>query len=418
MPEIKPFRAVIYNKDRIKDLSRVVSPPYDVISDTLQDKLYRSSPHNIARLILGKIKPSDSASDNRYTRAAHDFNDWRASGIMVRDPKDSLYVYSQSYRKDGKTVEQIGFLALFGLTGSRILPHENTLAAPKKDRLELMRATSANLEPIFVLYDDKKHALTGLLKRDRKAAKPFIDISYENVRHRMWRIDDAAKIKRTLSLASKKEMFIADGHHRFDVAKMFNEEAKTKDSGYMMIYFVEYDEKMLTVLPAHRIIKDTGALTESAMLKKLEPFFRIKKAAALEAMMSAIEEKRNIHAFGMYAGGRNFYVLELKDEKASDKAIADKPSRWKHLDVSILHLFLFQRVVGIRDDDDNIEFVKDPARAVSAVKSGKFKSAFFLNPTKVAQVIQIARLGERMPRKATYFYPKPLSGLVINLLAS
>lgn len=414
MSEIKPFRAVIYNKDRIKDLSKVISPPYDIISDTLQDKLYRLSPHNIVRLILGKIDPSDSAGDNRYTRAVREFDDWRRSGIMVRDQKDAIYVYSQSYKKSGKAVEQIGFLALFGLTGSMILPHENTLAAPKKDRLELMRATKANLEPIFVLYGDKKHALTGLLKTAQRQSKPFIDVVYENVRHRAWRVDDSAAIKKILSLASKKEMFIADGHHRFEVAKMFNEEAKTKDSGYMMIYFVEADEKMLTVLPAHRIIKDAGGLTEKEMLEKLEPFFRIKKAATLTAMMSALEKKKNIHTFGMYAGGKNFYVLELKDEKALDRAIADKPSEWKHLDVSILHLFIFQRVLGIHDEDDNIEFVKDPAAAVSAVKSGKFESAFFLNPTRPAQVIEIAKLGKRMPRKATYFYPKPLSGLIIN----
>lgn len=414
MPEIKPLKAVIYNKDRIKDLSKVISPPYDVISETLQDKLYRSSPHNIVHLIFGKIDPSDNAGDNRYTRAARDFDNWRRGGIMVRDQKDSIYIYSQSYRKGDKTVEQIGFLALFGLNSSTILPHENTLAAPKKDRLELMRATKANLEPIFVLYGDKKHALTGLLKTARKRSKPFIDVVYENVRHMVWRVDGAAAIKKILSIASKKEMFIADGHHRFEVARMYNEEAKTKDSGYMMIYFVEADEKMLTVLPAHRVVKDAGGLTEVEMLEKLEPYFRIKKAAMPAAMMSALEKKKNGHTFGMYAGGKNFYVLELKDEKVSDKAIARKPREWKHLDVSILHLFIFQRVLGIRDEDDNIEFVKEPAAAVRAVQSGMFESAFFLNPTRPAQVIQIAKLGERMPRKATYFYPKPLSGLVIN----
>jgi uncharacterized protein (DUF1015 family) len=414
MPEIKPFRAITYSREKIKDLSRVISPPYDVIPGALQEKLYRSSPHNIVRLILGKIDPSDNAGDNRYVRAARDFDNWRSGGIMIRDPKDSIYVYSQSYKKGGKTVEQTGFLALFGLAGSKILPHENTLAAPKKDRLELMRATGANLEPIFVLYDDKKHALAGMLKRVQKRARPFIDLVYENVRHRMWRVDDPPTIKKVLSLASKKEMFIADGHHRFEVARMFSEEARTKESGYMMVYFVESDKRMLTVLPAHRIIKDAGPLTEGAMLNKMEPFFRIKKAATLAALMSAIEKKRDIHAFGLYAGGRNFYILEMKDEKASDRAIADKPGQWKHLDVSILHLFIFQRVLGIRDEDDNIEFVKDPAAAVRAVKSGKFKSAFFLNPTGPEQVIQIAKLGLRMPRKATYFYPKPLSGLVIN----
>ncbi|MCM8790673.1 MAG: DUF1015 domain-containing protein [Candidatus Omnitrophica bacterium] len=416
MPKIAPFRGIVYNAGRIKKLESVIAPPYDIISEKMQDELCRLSPYNIVRLELNKIEPSDDVNENRYTRAKKFFESWLEKGILVRDKKPTFYVYSQRYKDGAKHVDRIGFLALMEIDAKgsgKVLPHENTLLAPKIDRLNLIRQVRANLSPIFVLYDDSSHRVLSLLKKIT-AKKPFIDVMFEGVRNRAWRMDDERDIKKLERLMNGKRTFIADGHHRFEVSRMYSAESQDTGSKYVMAYFVEANERMLTVLPAHRLIVDVGGLKVEEILERLGKFFRVAKKPTLQAMIKDMERLKSHHAFGMYAPANGFYLLVLKDARAVDEVIKDKPRQWKRLDVSILHLFIFQHLLGIRDDDDNVEFVKSPKETVSLVDSGKFALAFFLNPTEVSQVKSIARLGEKMPRKATYFYPKPVSGIVIN----
>lgn len=427
MPNIKPFKGVVYNKKKIGNLAKVVAPPYDIIPKDMQNELYRASPYNIVRLELGKIRPADSLRDNRYTRAKKFFDSWLKNNLMVRDEKASIYIYSQKYREGGRVIDRIGFIALMGLDGGKkkVLPHEKTLLAPKLDRLDLMRSIKANLSPIFVLYEDTSHSILKILKKTSARKKPFIDISFDGVKNRAWRLDDETDIVRIQAVMRNADTFIADGHHRFEVTRMYSKELgntrapeRLKESArYVMVYFVEAKEDMLTVLPAHRLPKDIGRLKKEEILGRLKEFFVIEKAVSLGAMMSKLNRSRNIHAFGMYLGRGQFYILSLKSMIPVDTAVKNKPKDWKRLDVAILHLFIFQHVLGIRDDDDNIEFVKSPQETAKSVDKGKFKMAFFLNPTKVAEVKRIARLGEKMPRKATYFYPKPISGIVINPLS-
>ena len=417
MPQVKPFKAIVYNQDKIRKLSKVVAPPYDVIPQDMQDQLYRSSPYNVVRLILGKIKRGDDANDNRYTRAQKFLADWLRKGVMVKDKSDAIYIYSQTYKKDGKSVEQIGFLALMGLdrrSGRKVLPHENTLAAPKTDRLNLIRSVKANLCPIFVLYDDNGHEIVNILRTTGRSKRPFIDIYFGNVRHKVWALNDRPAIKKIKKLMRNKDIFIADGHHRYEVACTYAAETQKKSSKYLMVYFVESDEDMLTILPAHRVVKDIGGLSKEEIIKRLEQFFYIERVSGINKLMSKLSGMRKAHGFGMYLGKDGFYNLGLKDAAESDAIIKSKPGEWKRLDVSILHLFIMQHLLGVSDEDDNIDFLKDPYDAVRAVDGNKGRIAFFLNPTEVSQIKRIARLGEKMPRKATYFYPKPLSGLVIN----
>jgi len=182
----------------------------------------------------------------------------------------------------------------------------------------------------------------------------------------------------------------------------------------LLVYFVASDEKMLTVLPAHRLLADVGGLTKNAIRDRLARYFRIEEYPDLKKMMARLERLKDEHVFGMYLGGGKFYILIIKDIKASDRTIPGKSKDWKRLDVAILHLFIFQHVLGVKDSDENVEFVKSPEETAALIDKGEFKAAFFLNPTKVAQIKRIAKLGEKMPRKATYFYPKPVSGVVIN----
>ena len=425
MPKIRPFNAVRYDKTRIKDLSKVVAPPYDVISPREQDALYKRDIHNIVRIILGKIRKTDSRNDNRYTRAAASLKKWLASGVLVRDKRPSIYIYAQKYKYNGKTINRIGFISLIELDlgkETRILPHENTLAAPKTDRLNLTRATGANLSPIFVLYEDRSGKVASILHNFISANVPAIDVDSEGVNHKIWILEDPDDIKIMEDVLASTNVFIADGHHRYEVARMYARELqkmkapadKLAKLEYTIAYFVESDEKMLTVFPAHRAIKDTAGLSDRDILDKLRGYFRIEKLSGLKKMMSRLDALKEDHAFGMYTGGKDFYILTLKDIKSSDSAIKGKPKEWKRLDVSILHQFIIKNVLGISDDDNNVEFFKSPEEAAGLVRRGDFNVVIFLNPTKARQVREIARIGERMPRKSTYFYPKPLSGLVIN----
>ena len=418
MPVIKPFKAVRYNIAKVKGVSSVISPPYDIISPKLQDELYSASPYNFVRLDFNKMEPSDIMGHNdRYTRSRDLFKAWLDENILARDPRDSIYIYSQKYKNGSKTIEQVGFIGLMGLNSvgkEKVLPHENTLTAPKEDRLSLMRATEANLSPIFVLYEDKTHRLTNILKKFMTGNACLVDIKFDNVRHRLWSIEDGSIIKKIASSMAHKNIFIADGHHRYEVARMYCNETKGS-ADKVMVYFVEMDERMLTVLPAHRVVLDIGILEPEEILGKLSKFFRVEKVSGLKALMTHLSKSRpKLHSFGMYLGEKKFYVLRLKNEKDSDKAIKDKPLVWRRLDVAILHRFIMQEILDIRDEDNNISYIKDSKDAIGAVDSGKFKIAFILNPTKVSEVKRIANIGERMPKKSTYFYPKQLSGLVIN----
>ncbi|MBP7056707.1 MAG: DUF1015 domain-containing protein, partial [Candidatus Omnitrophica bacterium] len=325
----------------------------------------------------------------------------------------------------GKKMTRIGFLALmeFGRSSSdEVLPHENTLKAPKEDRLALMREVKANLSPIFVLFDDPSGRITPFIKSYISLNKPFINIKWDGEIHKLWRLDDRSGIKKIADNMRRAKLFIADGHHRFETAKNFAREIAATDlpealkeaSRSLMVYFVESDEKMLTVLPAHRLVKDVRGLGREEIADRLSEYFFIERSPSLKAMMKRLASLAGKYVFGMYMGGKVYYVLRIKDPRQSDRVIKDKPLEWKRLDVSILHLFVFQHVLGVRDTDDNIEFVKDPEETASLVDKKVFPLAFFLNPTRPSQVKRIAKLGEKMPRKATYFYPKQLSGFVVN----
>ncbi|MFA6321117.1 MAG: DUF1015 domain-containing protein [Candidatus Omnitrophota bacterium] len=423
MPTVKPFKAIRYNAKKVKSVSSVIAPPYDVIPKKMQDELYRKNPYNVVRLILNKISSKDTAGNNRYTRSKKAYDSWMDKNVLVQDEADSFYIYSQIYKQGSKTIDQVGFIGLMSLEldgSEKVLPHENTLAAPKKDRLALMNTVGANLSPIFILHDDKN--VTNLLKKFCAKNKAIIDVKWEGVRHVVWKLSDADIIDAIKGKMEAKNLFIADGHHRYEVAKMYARQVlassapeNLKESArYMMVYFVEADEKMLTVLPTHRLIKDISGLKEDVILKKLEGSFDIYRIKGFKNAMAKLDKFRDGHAFGIYLGKSDFYVLKLKDVASSDNVAKDRPKDWRRLDVSILHLFVLKHLLGISDEEGNVEYMKDPLETARAVDGKKFKAAFFLNPTKVSEVKQIARLGERMPRKSTYFYPKPLTGLVIN----
>ncbi|NQT46220.1 MAG: DUF1015 domain-containing protein [Candidatus Omnitrophica bacterium] len=414
MVKIKSFKGVLYNKTEVASIADVTAPPYDVISPQEQQALYNKSEKNIVRLILGKDDPSDNPTSDRYTRAAGFFDKWLADGTLKVDEEPTIYIYEQGYPYGDKENKRIGFIALMKV-GERdlnsVMMHEKTFLKPKEDRLNLIRAVKANLSPIFTLFEDKDSSITNKLRDYSKDIKPDINICIDDVHHRLWRIKEAILVSQLIESMNGRDVFIADGHHRFEVAAQFASEG---GFDHVMTYFSSLNDEALTIFPTHRIIKEIAPLDQDRLLNILGEKFTIKEADTLEGMLKSLNAERR-YAFGLYCGDKKIYLITLKDNtQPAITGLEDKSELWKKLDVVILHEFMLKRLLGIRLIEGNVAYVKDAGSAIEAVDRNDFKLAFFLRPTRIEQVQRIAMNGERMPHKSTYFYPKLLTGLVIN----
>jgi len=428
MARIRPFKGILYNPHIVGDLSKVVTPPYDVISETMQDGYYNLHHNNAIRLILGKIKPSDNKSNNRYTRAKGFLEDWLKSSVLTQDKRDSLYIYQQDYNFKGEIKRRLGFVSLMKIENpskSRVLPHEYTFAKPKKDRLELLKATKTNLSPIFSLFEDKNLSITNILK-EKTDKKPIIDVEQDGVIHKIWRLSEPETIKTISDLMKKKQIFIADGHHRYEVALNFRSLnrkrskgiKKERDSDYIMVYFSNLNPEALTILSTHRVVKSIKkAFSFQRISSELEEYFYVDKFSNKNEMLSRLEEAQNGEAvFGMYYKDKGFFCMRLKNKDLLGNRITqDIAHHGKWLDVTILHRLIFDRILKAKEKvekRDNVVYTREADYAIRLVDEKGYQIAFFLNPPKIEQVKDIARSRERMPRKTTYFYPKLLSGLV------
>ena len=419
MAQIFPFQGLRYNTRTVKNTAKVFAPPYDVISPAHQQALYRRHPQNIVRLILGKIQPGDDRDNNRYSRAKRLLEQWIKKNILAFDELPSLYVYSQNYIVDGRRKERVGFIGRLQLDDAGgCLPHEKTLAKPKEDRLQLIRQVRANLSPIFSFYLDPQRRVSKLVSGCMNRRPLYEVIDEEHVRHRFWSLSDPAVISRIQTLMRDKQIFIADGHHRYEVANTFRKEMlATGYSGkeaytYVMMYFTEFSESNLCVQPTHRLVRSFPQLKKKlGALAELFAFQRVKSLAQLTKLQRACRG----FSVGMYQDGV-FSLLRMKDPAQLSRLMNKAPSLWRDLDVAILNTVVFEHVFGLDEArrEEYIVYTRDPAEAIREVERGKFKVAFLLNPTKPQQVKDIALAGMRMPQKSTYFYPKPLSGLVIN----
>jgi len=420
MANIFPFCGLRYNKQKVKSINKVFAPPYDVILEQEQNRLYAQHPHNIVRLILGKVSSRDNDKDNRYNRALGFLKKWIKDEILVFDPKPCIYIYAQDYIIEGAKKKRIGFIARIQLDGkgNRCLPHEHTLVKPKEDRLKLIRAVRSNLSPIFSFYLDNKDTISQTLKRyiTKKAIIDFKD--KENIRHRFWKVDDIKAIQKIRQLMKKKQVFIADGHHRYEVSLAYRDEminklhTRTGDFNYMMMYFTGFSEQNLSVLPTHRLVRQMPDL--KAKIKKIEKYFKKVKLKNLDELLSA-QKKTAGFSLGMYYKGA-FYLLEIKNYALLNRLMRKSPLQWRKLDVAMLNKIVFEHIFELTEaeKEEKIGYIRDPKFALSCVKKGHFESAFFLKATKPQQVKKIALSRNRMPQKSTYFYPKPITGLVIN----
>ena len=444
MAIIVPFKGLLYDKEKVKDLSKVMAPPYDVISPEFQIELYKRHPENIIKLILGKTSPDDKAGSDRYSRAAADFSKWQKQGVLSRDEKPALYAYFQSYTPKGgvETTRKgfIGAVKLEELGKGSIHPHEKTLSGPKADRLSLMKACNANLSCIFAIYPEGKDApkekTINRLLDSAVQGEPIIDVSGDDgVRNRVWRVDDSASIKKITEAMKGKPLFIADGHHRYETAlnykKFMLDQTKNptfeEPFNYAMMYFTSMNDDGLEIWPTHRVVHGLKGFDAGKFIEKCKEYFivedfpRVKKDEFLKKMAENSREKTR---FGVAIRGEDAYrLISLKDKSMMDSLFGNSiAEEHKTLDVSILHFLILNRILGIsqesQEKQENLVYVKDMAGALKAVEEGSNQLVFLMNPTKVEDVKRVSEAGLLMPQKSTYFYPKLLSGLVINPLWS
>jgi uncharacterized protein (DUF1015 family) len=422
MANIKPFSGFCYNADKISEVSKVICPPYDIITPLAQEHYHKKSPYNIIRLELGM----DIAGQDKYRRAAVEFNKWIKEQILIQDKTPAIYFYNQDYNLKGERRSRLGFIALLQLEDKRnaVFPHERTRLEPKEDRLRLIKRVKANLSPIFVLFSDQERIIRRTYEQYIKDATPAIAaVDEERVSHKIWKLDAADALKRIQAQMLNKNIFIADGHHRYEVATSFREHMKKKlgslssesDINYIMAYFTSIESHGLSILPVHRLIRKVGNFRMDNFKEAIKEYFDIQELKDKNKFLFLMEKAgARQNTLGMYKD-KTFYLLRLKSIKILDKEILDRPKDYRALDVSILNYLILRKFFALDlEDKEKIKFSPDCAEFISEVDHNKNSLAFFLNPVKVEQLVSIAAKGEIMPSKSTYFYPKVPAGLVIN----
>jgi len=435
--EIRAFKALRYDSSVVGDAGDCVCPPYDVIDEKMQDALYEKSPYNAARIVKAKTPSTETADDNKYTRAGGDFFKWIEEGALKKEDKDTIYAYVQNFQAAGQACTRSGSVALGKLKpfGEGVQPHEKTLDGPKADRLKLMREKKAQFGQIFMLFDDPEKIADEIIAKVSEGEALIAFTDEEGVGHKLFAIDEAADIAAIEEMMLSKEPVIADGHHRYETALNYFAETKNPAAEYRMMTFVNMHNEGLVVLPTHRLVAGLADFDLDNVVSGIDGEFEVtafsygsddEKASARGAMFDALDGyfKEGKNAFGVYAAGKPFYAAVLKDASVMDAAGEGMSDAAKGLDVNVLHLLVLDKVLGIGDKElagqSNITYIKDIGDAIdqsiAKVDSGESQAVFLMNPTRIDQVRDVAAANEKMPQKSTFFYPKIYTGLVINKL--
>jgi uncharacterized protein (DUF1015 family) len=441
MAIISPFRAWRYDPEQVS-VQRVVTQPYDKISPAMQEQYYQASPYNLVRIILGKRQPTDNEFDNVYSRAAEFFQNWRQAGILRRDPEPSIYRYAQEFSipstvgAEGRVrAERNGFIALGRLeqySANIVFRHEQTLAKPKADRLDLLRANRAHFGQIFMLYGGGGQVDALLSSAVPPQQAPEIEVSDEyEVVHRVWKISDPSVVASLQEHMREKKLIIADGHHRYETALTYRNERRATaetSSGIpapydsVMMTFVDMDPAGLVILPTHRLVFGLPSFSVAQFEGDARKFFNVERVdPAIDANRATAILRNAGHAGTALLAVTADHVFLLHTPKAIGTPIFGKFSlRQQSLDVVQLHKCLLEATLHISEEairnQDNISYCRETADALDQVRTDKVQIAFLMNPVRIEQVRDIAFAGEVLPQKSTDFYPKLLSGLTIYAL--
>ncbi len=431
MPDVRPFRGVRYDLAQVGDLSDVICPPYDVIDPALQDRLYQANPHNVIRLELNKGEPTDSPESNRYTRASGFLKTWLKSGVLRQDPHPAYYVYHQTYEVDGKSFTRKGFIARVRLEPfgeGKIFPHEQTLSGPKADRLNLFNATKYNLSPVFGLYPDATNEVLLAVEAGIRDRTPLESTDHLGVVNRIWEVQDSATHTLVQGLMGSRPIFIADGHHRYETGVKYREELAARGelagdddpANFTMMMLVGMSDPGLLILPTHRLASGFPGLTVAQLTEALSPEFEVAPAgegdAGRVAAWEAIEMSgdQDMLGFGTVADNR-WITARLRSDARMDSLVPEHSAEWRSLGVSILRELVFNQLLAPRGTAEcTYVHLLDEVRDAVAAKTCDL--ACLVPPAGMSHVESIASNLEKMPPKSTYFYPKLLTGLVLNSL--
>jgi uncharacterized protein (DUF1015 family) len=430
MATISPFHALRYAPERVA-ASRVVTQPYDKISPEMQERYYGASPYNLVRIILGKPLPGDGNRENAYTRAAAFFQDWRQAGILCPDREPSLYPYSQTFTDLGTGVraERRGFIGLGRLeeySAGVVYRHEQTLAKPKADRLDLLRATRAHFGQIFMLYNGSGEVDTLL----ESPNAPDIEVSDEySVVHRVWKVSHPAVIRQVQERMQGQKLIIADGHHRYETALAYRDERRAVAASpaaapydFVMMTFIDMNRPGLLILPTHRIVFGLPSFSAEHLKADARNFFNVEEVDAGIDAARAISILRQAGRAGtalLAVTADRAFLMHTPQQKGTN-LFAGFSLRQQALDVVQLHKCLLEGVLRISDESvrnqQHVSYCREAADGLALVRSGQAQVALLMNPVRMEQVRDIAFAGEVLPQKSTDFYPKLLSGLTIYAL--
>ena len=432
MPDVRSFRALRYRPEAVRDLAAVVAPPYDVISPEQQRALLARDARNVVRLDLPEVGPGEEP-DERYRRAARTLAAWRSDGTLHKDPRPAIYVYEQTYRVPGSDVErrQRGFFGRLRLepfgAGSGVLPHERTLAAPREDRYRLLRATGVNTSPVVGLFPDSDGIATGLLDEIARRRSDVDVTDDDGARHRMWLVTDDGspdgEAARLSAQAGRDPIMIADGHHRYETALRYRDERRMSRSceedpafDYILMHFLPATAQ-LTILPTHRVARNVA--DADTLIDRATSLFEVTPAdrAMLEDCFGPVLTDGGNARFGVWTRAGGAQLVARRD--ALDPLLGSIAGEVRRLDVTLLGAAL-EALCSIPPEvvtsGDRVAFTKSATEAMDWVDDRRegADAAFLLEPTPVASVMAVADAGDVMPQKSTYFYPKALTGLVIN----
>ena len=405
MAEIREFRALEFNKDLIKDLSDVICPPYDIISNNSRSKFIDISPYNAIRLEL------PSRSDESA------FKEWRQRNVLIRDKEEGMYIYEEKFNIDGVEKSVRGIICLVKLEdfpNKVILPHEYTLTKAKQGRLELLKNTFCNFSPIYCVYEDKTKQVENIISDVSNKTEDMLAKSTDEIIHKVWKITNKEKIKLLKALLKSCRLYIADGHHRYETALNFRNWCRDNNiknsSDYVMMWLVDKTSDGIEILPTHRVVKNIEGFDYKNLLRSCEKYFDIGWVGSLDEaneFLVDMDGSDNI-SFVLYTKEGGFYTIKLKG------------SSGEKIGVEVLHELILKGALGISTEklllQKNLEYTRNKKEAIRLVSTGDANCAFLLNPTKISQICNIADAGKRMPQKSTYFYPKPITGMIMNLI--
>lgn len=424
MAYIKAFKALRYNTQKAGEISTLCCPPYDIISEKQREEFLNLNPNNIIRLEL-------PVGENRYEDAGKILQNWLDEEILVHDMDDAIYVYEEEFQTEvdcGEIKKIKGIICrvkVEDFSAGVVLPHEETLSKAKTDRFNLVSATKCNFSQIYSLYIDEQHTTLGRINNFSQSTKPRYCFSDGLVTHRLWVINDKNLISAICEDFSSRKLYIADGHHRYETSINYRNHCKENgifcpESEYVMMMLADMGDENLVVFPTHRLVKNLENFNSKELLEKCEEFFTVEKKENVKNCLKDLKVlyEKGEKAFCFYEGENSYSLLTLKDINVMKEILPNNSKAYQNLDVNVLHNIILERVLGIDKENmanqTNLSYTRSFEEAIESVDKKESNCAFIINPTRVAEIGEVALAGEKMPQKSTYFYPKLITGLVVN----